>query len=210
MTLVPEDLIKILLAVVVGGSVGLEREFRDKAAGFRTLIFICVGATLFGLFSIKLSGDNDPTRIAANIVSGVGFLGAGVILRDGGRVMGLTTAATIWLVAALGLGLAGGEYGLVLAATGVTLIVLWAFPMLEHRIDNIREERTYEVVLGHPEKYEAVERRFRESHLRILRHRQSKAGTRLVATWQVSGSPHHHALLIGQLLADPEVEEVRS
>ena len=95
-----EDIFKILLAIGIGGAIGLEREYRDKAAGFRTLIFICVGATLFAMLSSKLAGDRDPTRIAANIVSGVGFLGAGVILRDGGRVVGLTTAATIWLVAA--------------------------------------------------------------------------------------------------------------
>ena len=81
-----EDFLKILLAIGVGGAVGLEREYRDKAAGFRTLIFICVGATLFAMLSSKLAADRDPTRIAANIVSGVGFLGAGVILRDGGRV----------------------------------------------------------------------------------------------------------------------------
>ena len=88
----PEDLLKILLAVVVGGAIGIEREFRDKAAGFRTLIFICLGATLFTMFSLNLAGDKDPTRIASAIVSGVGFLGAGVILREGGRVIGLTTS----------------------------------------------------------------------------------------------------------------------
>jgi putative Mg2+ transporter-C (MgtC) family protein len=99
-----EDVVKIILAVAAGGLIGLEREFRDKAAGFRTLIFICMGAALFTIFSARLAGTNDPTRIAANIVSGVGFLGAGVILREGGRVIGLTTAATIWLTAALGIG----------------------------------------------------------------------------------------------------------
>ena len=210
MTLLPEDFLKILLAIAVGGAVGLEREFRDKAAGFRTLIFICVGATLFALFSIKLAGDHDPTRIASNIVSGVGFLGAGVILRDGGRVMGLTTAAMIWLVAALGMGLAGGEYGLVLAVTSVTLVVLWAFPVLEHLIDNIREERWYEVVFSRPEKCETVERWFHESRLRIVRHRQSRVGPRLVCSWQVTGSPRGHRQVSQHLLADPEIDEVRS
>jgi len=77
MTMILEDVIKLLLAILIGGLIGAEREFRDKAAGFRTIIFICVGATLFTLFSLKLGGDEDPVRIAANIVSGVGFLGAG-------------------------------------------------------------------------------------------------------------------------------------
>ena len=95
MILNPEDILKILLAVIAGGLIGIEREFRDKAAGFRTLIFICTGACLFTILSAKLA-PNDSVRIAANIVTGVGFLGAGVILRDGGKVIGLTTAAMIW------------------------------------------------------------------------------------------------------------------
>src|SRR5262245_25187982 len=105
-----DDLVKIVLAVGVGGMIGLEREFRDQAAGLRTLICICVGATRFTVLSARLAGGNNATRISANIVSGGGFLGAGVILREGGRVIGLTTAATIWLVAALGMGLGGGHY----------------------------------------------------------------------------------------------------
>ena len=90
MTILLEDVIKLLLAVLVGGVVGAEREFRDKAAGFGTIILICVGATLFSIFSLKLGSDRDPVRIAANIVSGVGFLGAGVILQAGGRILGIT------------------------------------------------------------------------------------------------------------------------
>lgn len=208
--MLPEDFLKILLAIGVGGAVGLEREYRDKAAGFRTLIFICVGATLFALLSIKLAGGNDPTRIASNVVSGVGFLGAGVILRDGGRVIGLTTAATIWLVAALGMGLAGGEYGLVLGATALTQVVLWGFPLLERRIDSIREERTYEIVFARPEKCEAIERLFQDSRLRIVRHRESRVGGRLMCTWQATGKPRAHRQLIQRLLADPEIDELRA
>ena len=132
MFILPEDLIKLLLAVLVGGLVGAEREFRDKAAGFRTIILICVGATLFTMFSLKLSGDRgDPVRIAASIVSGVGFLGAGAIMRAGGRVLGITTAATIWLAAALGMGIGGGYYLLSGAAAGIILLILWVFPNLE-------------------------------------------------------------------------------
>lgn len=141
LTLLPEDLLKILLAIAVGGVIGLEREFRDKAAGFRTLIFICVGSTLFTVFSSKLAGVNDPTRIASGIVTGVGFLGAGVIMREGGRVIGLTTAAIIWLVAALGMGIGGGDYGLAIAVAGITVVVLLGFPLLERVVNVIRDER---------------------------------------------------------------------
>ncbi len=140
MTILPEDMLKVLVAVLIGGLIGAEREFHDKAAGFRTIIFICVGATLFTIFSHKIGGEGDTARIAANIVSGVGFLGAGVILRDAGRIIGLTTASTIWLTAALGMGIGSGHYGFAAAATGIMLIVLWFFPWIEERIDAIRDE----------------------------------------------------------------------
>lgn len=96
-----EDLIKLGVAILVGGIIGAEREFRDKAAGFRTLILITVGSTLFTIFSLRMDPGFAQTRIAANIVTGIGFLGAGAIIREHGRVGGLTTAATIWLSAAL-------------------------------------------------------------------------------------------------------------
>ena len=100
-----ENLIKLGLAVLVGGIVGAEREFQDKAAGFRTIILITVCSALFTIFSISMDPDNSRTRIAANIVTGIGFLGAGAIVREGGRIAGLTTAATIWLSSALGMGI---------------------------------------------------------------------------------------------------------
>jgi len=136
----PDDLVKILLAIAVGGAIGVEREYRDKAAGFRTLIFICLGATLFTMFSVTLgAGDGDASRVASNIVTGIGFLGAGAIIQDRGRVHGMTTAATIWLVAALGIGIGVGQYVLVLCVTALTLVVLFLFPPIERWIDRLRQ-----------------------------------------------------------------------
>jgi putative Mg2+ transporter-C (MgtC) family protein len=210
MALNPDDVVKILLAVVAGGAIGIEREFRDKAAGFRTLIFICVGATLFTIFSVKLAGDKDPTRIAASIVTGVGFLGAGVILREGGRVVGLTTAAAIWLTAALGMGIGGGDLLLTGVVVLVALVVLWIFPTFEQWIDNFREERTYEVVCDlNPEKIEQIEQLFRKNGLRVRSHRQTKSGSSMTCSWQASGSLTHHSRLLRELFADPGVTEVR-
>ena len=93
-----QELIALGASVFVGGLIGVERQSRDKAAGLRTMIFICMGATLFTLISRRLA-PGDPVRIAAQIVSGIGFLGAGVILRNGPRILGVTTAAVIWLTA---------------------------------------------------------------------------------------------------------------
>jgi len=210
MSLTHEDLVKILLAVVAGGLIGLEREFRDKAAGFRTLIFICVGAALFTIFSVELAGDSDPARIAANVVSGVGFLGAGVILREGGRVTGLTTASTIWLTAALGMGLGAGQYALIGSVVLVALVVLWIFPKLEQAVDNVREERNYEIICAlDPEKLLALEALFRECRLHIRRHRQVKEGDRMICSWRVNGSHPGHEKLVSKLFADPDVVEFR-
>ena len=210
MPLAPEDLLKLFLALLVGGLIGMEREFRDKAAGFRTLICICLGATLFTILSRALGLPGDPTRIAAGIVTGVGFLGAGVILRGpAGSVTGLTTAATIWVVAALGMAIGGGAYLLTLAATAAILLVLWIFPLLEASIDHARHLHIYRIVCpAQPETYHAIDELFRASGMRVLEHNRAKSGDSLTCTWRVTGSPQENQLLEEKLLAHPDVREL--
>jgi putative Mg2+ transporter-C (MgtC) family protein len=125
-----------------GALIGFEREWGQKAAGLRTNILIAMGAALFTVMSIELvSGPvADPTRIAAQIVTGVGFLGAGAIMRQDGQVRGLTTAATIWMNAAVGVAAGGGEFRLAAVATAVTFIVLRALVPIEKAMER-REER---------------------------------------------------------------------
>lgn len=210
MYLNPEDLLKMLLAVVAGGLIGLERELRDKAAGFRTLIFICAGATLFTILSTRLAAGGEPTRIAANIVVGVGFLGAGVILREGGRVVGLTTAAAVWLTAALGMALGGGEYALAGLGLAVSLVVLGVFPWFERRVEQVSETHTYEVVCGpNYEKLLEVEVLFHRQGLRASRRGQARTGDALTGRWEVHGAPKRHEQMARQLLADVAVREFR-
>lgn len=209
MYLETEEVWKIALALVAGGLIGLEREFRDKAAGFRTLIFICLGATLFTLLSIRLAAGSDPTRITANIVTGIGFLGAGVIMRDAGRIVGLTTASTIWLTAAIGMGIGGGQYALAAAVTGTMLVVLWLFPRLENWVDHIHEERTYEVAFrAGAAKATELEALARASGLRLGQQRHEKRAEHWLVTWHLSGPPARHERLLTQLLADSDVVEV--
>jgi putative Mg2+ transporter-C (MgtC) family protein len=212
MTVLPSDLLKLLLAVLVGGVIGAEREFHNKAAGFRTLIFICVGATLFTIFSIKIAVQvqSDPARIAAQIVTGVGFIGAGVIMQDSGRIHGLTTASTIWLVSALGIGIGEGQYLFVSTATLAILIVLWLFPHFEGWIDSLHEDRTYEITF--PASLVNLERLntlLKDSQLRVRSRKQVKTGADLTCTWQVSGSPRKHEWLVQRLLDDADVKEFR-
>src|SRR3954470_24605244 len=127
-------LIKLLLVILVGGLIGAEREYRSKSAGFRTMILICLGSFLFTTFSKMVTVDS-PDRIASNIVTGIGFLGAGVIFKSDNRVNGITTAATIWAVAAMGMGIADGLYGLVGVATVIVLSALLLLEKLEAIID---------------------------------------------------------------------------
>jgi putative Mg2+ transporter-C (MgtC) family protein len=211
MIISPEILLKIGLAILVGGLIGAEREYHDKSAGYRTIIFICTGATLFTILSIKLAGaENDPARIAANIVSGVGFLGAGTILRDAGRVMGLTTAAAIWLAAALGMGIGGGHYATVGVATLGILVVLWVFPSLERVIDNIRDHRIYEVTCPLiPEKFDEIEALFADCKLRVLSRKRLKSGDTMLCTWDVAGRPKNHARVAERLFDHPDIREFK-
>lgn len=211
MTLMPEDALQLVLAVLIGGLIGAEREYRDKAAGFRTIMLICVGATIFTNFSLRLGGTMEPTRIAASVVSGVGFLGAGAILRGSGHVTGLTTASTIWLAAALGMGVGGAQYAMAIAAAVAVLVVLSLFPRIERWIDDLTHARTYEVVCrAEDETLREIEAIFQKNGLRMLRTGHAKSGDRLTCTWEVHGKPEDHELLLEKLLAHSEVQEFRA
>ncbi len=200
--------IKLGIAVLVGGIIGLEREYHYKAAGFRTIILIIIGSTLYTLFSISIAGATDsPTRIASNIVTGIGFLGAGTILRDGGRIGGLTTAATIWLAAALGMGIGAGEIATVLVAAGVALIVLLIFPRVVSWINKIRDARTYKIVIGsgNIDDLEKLKQAFRDCHLLVAEdHMQISKGS-IASSWRIIGRPENHDRLVRTLLRNKDI-----
>jgi putative Mg2+ transporter-C (MgtC) family protein len=128
--------LKLLLAALLGGIIGVEREMRDKPAGLRTNILICVGSTLFMSISTKVAEilGGDPTRIAAQIISGIGFLGAGAVLHSHGFVLGLTTAATIWVVAGVGMALGSGMYVVAIFTTAMSLVILYLLAFMEDKI----------------------------------------------------------------------------
>ena len=127
MHLVLGDLEKLLLAALLGGLIGLEREAKHRPAGLRTNLFICMGAAMFTLLSDQLAGQHtgDHTRIAAQIIPGIGFIGAGSIIHArGDLVTGITSAATLFVVASVGMAVGGGEYITAIFATGLVLAVL--------------------------------------------------------------------------------------
>ena len=126
---------RLLVACVLGAAVGLEREFNRKAAGVRTNLLICMGAAFFTLLSAVLAGDANPDkgRVASNIVQGVGFLGAGLILHTLSRVSGLTSAASIWVVASVGMACGAGLYAAAIVATIIVILALELVGLLERR-----------------------------------------------------------------------------
>ena len=140
----PHVLLRLSVAAVLGGAIGMERELRERQAGLRTHLVVCVGSALFTLVSaygfheFLVNGGSlvrtDPTRIAAQIVSGIGFLGAGAIIRQGLSVKGLTTAATLWLVAAIGMASGAGYYSAALFATAGALLTLGPLRIVAYKI----------------------------------------------------------------------------
>src|SRR5215217_5966167 len=139
-----EVALRLVLAAVLGGAVGLERELREREAGLRTHLLVSVGAAVFTLVSAYGFNDFnygsregitlDPTRIAAQIVTGIGFLGAGAIIRQGLSVRGLTTAATLWVVAAIGMATGAGYYSAAVLATVIVLFSLWPLRIVTYRL----------------------------------------------------------------------------
>src|ERR1044072_6139724 len=135
---------KLLLAMVCGGAIGLERELNRKAAGLRTNVLICFGAALYMIVSRHISGGaayTDPARLAAQVVAGIGFLGAGVILQARGSISGLTTAATIFVVGAVGIASGEGLFALAVFATLLVILVLVVLRRLERAI--VRKRRLF-------------------------------------------------------------------
>jgi putative Mg2+ transporter-C (MgtC) family protein len=135
-TTFPDAILRLALAAALGGAIGLEREYHHKPAGLRTNMLIALGSALFSILSIELgAGAGSPDRVAAQVVTGIGFLGAGAILRSGENIHGLTTAATIWVNAAIGMAAGIGSYLVATGATALTVIVLAILPSIERRFE---------------------------------------------------------------------------
>lgn len=206
-----EDILKLLLALGIGGLIGVERELRDKAAGFRTMMYICAGSTLFTIFSYRMVesvGLGDPARIAAQIVSGVGFLGAGAILRENGEVRGLTTASTVWLAAALGMGIGAGFFLFSVAAAVIILLSLFVFPSVEGLLISRAQFRTYVLTCkADLQKIDAFRALLESLNLRLVTSHHTRREDTMICTWMVSGRASHHKELVERLFLDPDIIE---
>lgn len=205
-------LFKLALSIVIGGILGAEREYRSKSAGFRTLTLICLGATLFTIFSQVIGGTGNPDRIASNIVTGIGFVGAGVVFKGDGtsKVNGITTAAMIWVTAALGMTIGAGYWLTAIIATGMVLVVLFVFSLLEGQIDRANQLRHYRIQCPFEnDTLHRFEELFTSHHLRFKRSRQGKSAENMFSgEWLVQGSEANHRHVIHELMRDTTVKEL--
>lgn len=207
-----EILLKLLLSVLVGGAIGAEREYRSKSAGFRTLTLICLGATLFTILSQLIGTHGAPERIASNVVVGIGFVGAGVIFKGDvhSKVQGITTAAMIWVTAALGMAIGAGYLLVGVLACILVLLVLVVFTLLEGWIERVNQIRNYRIVTSFDnETLVRYEELFKIHHLKYKRNRQVKSSATNIVTgeWVVQGSEQNHRHVIHELMRDTSVME---
>lgn len=201
------DIKRMLVALAIGALIGAEREYRSKSAGLRTMILVCVGSCLFTILSIHIGGLSQD-RIASTIVTGIGFLGAGVIFKDENRVTGITTATTIWMVAALGMAAGSGNFFTAYIGTVIILVVLVMLVYVQRVIENTNQLRNYKIVF--PFKMESMkkyEKLFKQCHLKALRGKQNKNREIITGNWLVQGSEKHHEKFIKIILQDNDVYE---
>ena len=199
-------LVRMVAAVVLGGLIGLERELRDKPAGFRTIILICVGACVFSIVSQIVGGpEGESTRIAAQIVTGIGFLGAGAIVHDRSSVIGLTTAATIWSVAAIGVAVGFGHLALAALGTVTILVALLLFDVVEHWIGELRDIQEYYIVAANvPDVFDRIGAQFEQANLSTRKRSCYEEGPSLVVHVIAMGAKSNHERLRLQLSRSDE------
>ena len=184
-----EMLIKIFLAIILGGALGMERQYHDKPAGYATNSLICVGAMLFTILSEYMgAAGGDPGRIAAQVVTGVGFIGAGSILRDGNKISGLTTAAGVWLVAAIGMTVGYGQYVLAMLTTSAILVFQLGARRTIKLVELLKRYDTINLVCQpNWQTVEKIARSIEEQNIKILKQEVTKQENRfhvyLVATF---------------------------
>ncbi|MEY4931380.1 MAG: hypothetical protein RI909_2104 [Bacteroidota bacterium] len=198
--------LRLLISFAIGTAIGLEREYRSKAAGLRTMIMICLGATIFTEISIQLGG-NTPDRIASTIISGIGFLGAGVIFKDGLSVSGITTATTIWISAALGMAVGAGEYFIAIVGSAVVLIVLVLFEKVQTIIERIHQSRSYKITVeGNSEFESSLIQEIKKLKLGGKKKKDYKEGNLSILIYEVVGSEKNLNAFNIQLKEDNRVK----
>lgn len=198
------DLLLILISIFIGLLIGAEREYRNKSAGLRTFILVSFGSCLFTILSLKI-GVQNPDRLAANIITGIGFLGAGVIFKDDNKIGGVTTATTIWATASLGMAVGSGKIILAFLGMILVLLILSFLTYLQDYIDNHHKIREYRITTSSQDDFKYCETLFKENHLKFIILKQQYNDEKLSTTWRITGKNIHHQDLVSQLMEDDRI-----
>jgi putative Mg2+ transporter-C (MgtC) family protein len=201
--IVGSSLTRLLVAAILGGLIGIEREYKHRPAGLRTNIFICFGAAMFTLLSQQLAGvPSDAARIAAQIIPGIGFIGAGSILHTRGLTTGLTTASTLFVVASVGMAAGGGLYVTAVFATGMVLLVLFLLGHMEETFNVKLLLTSYEVTGSSVEEISNEVTRILETHHRLMQNVASgNTGQHIRLQFDVEGCNREQKGLLHELRA---------
>ncbi|WP_051289183.1 MgtC/SapB family protein [Chryseobacterium daeguense] len=201
---IQNELLLIFISVVLGILIGAEREYRNKSAGLRTFILICFGSCLFTILSIKI-GIHDQDRIAANIITGIGFLGAGVIFKGDNKIDGITTATTIWATASIGMAVGSGYVYLAVLGIILILLILSSLTIFEKLIDREHKIREYKIAVVNYHDIEHCEEIFKKNHLKFSISKQQYTQGNLATSWIVTGKSIHHKALMKNLMEDEKI-----
>lgn len=201
---IQNELLLIFISVILGILIGAEREYRNKSAGLRTFILICFGSCLFTILSIKI-GVDDPDRIAANIITGIGFLGAGVIFKGDNKIDGITTATTIWATASIGMAVGSGYIYLSALGTLLVLLILSSLTYFERLIDQEHKIREYKIAVANYHDIAHCEEIFKKHRLRFMISKQQYTQGNLATSWIVTGKNVHHQALMKSLMEDEKI-----
>jgi putative Mg2+ transporter-C (MgtC) family protein len=207
-TFLDRDIGNLLVAAILGGILGVEREWRGKSAGFRTLMLVSVGAALFTEVSIIIAGLNenhdDATRIASNIVTGIGFIGAGLIFKSDKSVRGLTTATTVWVAAAIGMAAGAHDFRLAVATTIIAWLILVVLHLIEKAFERVSQTRQYRLCVQPgivmPQPAEMFEGKFK-----IVEQKLEKENNLVVITWQIRSSSKIHDMAARKMVTDARI-----
>lgn len=198
---------KLIVSLIAGALIGAEREYKSKNAGFRTIILVTLGSTLFTIVSFIITEGRDY-HVVGNIVVGIGFLGAGAIYKEGYGPKGLTTAATIWVSAAVGMAIGAGQYAFAFVVLIMVMMVLLGFPSLQKIIDQYNSERKYSItVYCNTFNIEELNKIFHDCGLKSSCIRQVKKHDIVTLTFAISGADKGHNKLVGVLHESPHIIE---
>jgi putative Mg2+ transporter-C (MgtC) family protein len=198
------DVLLIMLSVLIGLLIGIERAYRNNSAGWRTFILVSFGSCLFTILSLKI-GLANPDRLAANIITGIGFLGAGVIFKEDNKVSGITTATTIWAAASLGMCVGAGYIFLAFIGVGLVLMILALLTYLQTYIDNYHKIKDYELQTSSEADFEHTEQLIRRMGFKAVIVSQRYNKESLNTVWRLTGNVTKHREFVETVRRDRQV-----